>query len=418
MALNLRDRAKKAWNAFTSRDPTEEVWLKDYGMSYTYKPDRVQLNIVTERTFLASIINRIGVDVAALSFQHVRTDQNGIYLETIPSELNDCLTIEANKDQSGTDFIRDAAMSIMDEGCVALVPIEADLDPDTNGSFKIYSIRTGEILEWKPDMIRVRVYDDRAGIKKEIWVSKKTTAIIENPFYAVMNEPNSTLQRLNHKLNLLDRVDTQNSSGKLDLIIQLPYSVKSGKRQEMAEKRRKDLEVQLTSSAYGIGYIDSTERITQLNRAVENTLLTEIKDLKQEAMNQLNMTENILNGTASEEEQLSYYTRTVGVIAKAITDGLIRTFLTKTARTQGQTIRAFRNPFDYVPLTSLSNILVDMKREEIITGNEARSYLGVKPSNDPRANELRNANVSARDDQLPTQTEPTNQKEGENQNEV
>lgn len=418
MALKLRDRARKAWNAFTSRDPTEEVWVGDYGMSYTYKPDRVQLNIVTERTFLASIINRIGVDVASLSFQHVRTDQNGIYLETIPSELNDCLTIEANKDQSGTDFIRDTAMSIMDEGCVALVPIETDFDPDDSGGFKIYSIRTGEILEWKPDMVRVRVYDDRAGIKKELWVSKKTTAIIENPFYAVMNEPNSTLQRLNHKLNLLDRVDTENSSGKLDLIIQLPYSVKNPKKKELAENRRKDLEVQLTSSKYGVGYIDSTERITQLNRAVENTLLTEIKDLKQEAMNQLNMTENILNGTANEEEQLSYYTRTVGVLAKAITDGLIRTFLTKTARTQGQTIRAFRNPFDYVPLTSLSNILVDMKREEIITGNEARSYLGVKPSSDPRANELRNANVSARDDQLPTQVEPSNQKEGENQNEV
>ena len=416
MAFNLQDRARKAWNAFTSRDPTDDLLLGDYGMAYSYKPDRIQLNIITERTFLASIINRIGVDVASLSFQHVR-----IYLETIPSELNDCLTIEANKDQSGTDFIRDTAMSIMDEGCVALVPIESDLDPNTSGSYKIYSIRTGEILEWKPDIVRVRVYDDRDGIKKEIWVAKRNVAIIENPFYAVMNEPNSTLQRLNHKLSLLDRLDTDNSSGKLDLIIQLPYSVKNPKRKELAENRRKDLEVQLTSSKYGIGYIDSTERITQLNRAVENTLLTEIKDLKQEAMNQLNMTENILNGTANEEEQLSYYTRTVGVLAKAITDGLIRAFLTKTARTQGQTIRAFRNPFDYVPLTSLSNILVDMKREEIITGNEARSYLGVKPSDDPRANELRNANVSARDDQLPAQpTEPTepNEKGGDNQNEV
>lgn len=418
MAFNLRDRARKAWNAFTSRDPTDDLLLGDYGMAYSYKPDRIQLNIITERTFLASIINRIGVDVASLSFQHVRTDQNGIYLETIPSELNDCLTIEANKDQSGTDFIRDTAMSIMDEGCVALVPIESDLDPNTSGSYKIYSIRTGEILEWKPDIVRVRVYDDREGIKKEIWVAKRNVAIIENPFYAVMNEPNSTLQRLNHKLSLLDRLDTDNSSGKLDLIIQLPYSVKNPKRKELAENRRKDLEVQLTSSKYGIGYIDSTERITQLNRAVENTLLTEIKDLKQEAMNQLNMTENILNGTANEEEQLSYYTRTVGVLAKAITDGLIRAFLTKTARTQGQTIRAFRNPFDYVPLTSLSNILVDMKREEIITGNEARSYLGVKPSDDPRANELRNANVSARDDQLPAQPTEPNEKGGDNQNEV
>ena len=418
MAFNLRDRARKAWNAFTSRDPTDDLLLGDYGMAYSYKPDRIQLNIITERTFLASIINRIGVDVASLSFQHVRTDQNGIYLETIPSELNDCLTIEANKDQSGTDFIRDTAMSIMDEGCVALVPIEADLDPNTSGSYKIYSIRTGEILEWKPDIVRVRVYDDREGIKKEIWVAKRNVAIIENPFYAVMNEPNSTLQRLNHKLSLLDRLDTNNSSGKLDLIIQLPYSIRNPKRRDMAENRRKDLEVQLTSSKYGIGYIDSTERITQLNRAVENTLLTEIKDLKQEAMNQLNMTENILNGTANEEEQLSYYTRTVGVLAKAITDGLIRAFLTKTARTQGQTIRAFRNPFDYVPLTSLSNILVDMKREEIITGNEARSYLGVKPSDDPRANELRNANVSARDDQLPAQPTEPNEKGGDNQNEV
>ena len=418
MALKLRDRARKAWSAFTCRDPTEEVMIGEYGMSYTYKPDRIRLNIITERTFLASIINRIGVDVASLSFQHVRTDQNGIYLETINSDLNDCLTVEANKDQSGTDFIRDTAMSIMDEGGVALVPIEADFDPDKTNSYKIYAIRTGEILEWKPDFVRVRVYDDRVGIKKEIWVAKKNVAIIENPFYAVMNEPNSTLQRLNHKLSLLDRVDTENSSGKLDLIIQLPYSVRSKKRQELAENRRKDLEVQLTSSAYGIGYIDSTERITQLNRAVENTLLTEIKDLKQEAMNQLNMTENILNGTADEQEQLNYYTRTVGPIAKAITDGLIRAFLTKTARTQGQTIRAFRNPFDYVPLTSLSNILTDMKREEIITGNEARSYLGVKPSSDPRANELRNANVSARDDQLPTVVSSNKQQEGENQNEV
>lgn len=403
MSLSIKERFKKAWNAFSNRDPTEE-YVYDYGMSYSYKPDRFQLSPGNERTIIASIYTRIAIDVSSLNFQHIRTDQNGSFIETIGSTLNDCLTVEANKDQSGTDFIRDVVFSLLDEGSVAMVPIDTDIDPEKTDSYKILSMRTGQILEWAPDDIRVRVYDDNTGYKKDLWIPKRTCGIIENPLYSVMNEPNSTLQRLIHKLNLLDSMDDKNSSAKLDLIIQLPYAVKSKLRRNEANERLKDIEFQLQSSKYGIAYIDATERVTQLNRPVENTLQTQIEYLFNMLYFQLGLSENVLNGTASEQELMNYYTRTVGPIAKAITDAMIRSFLTKTARTQMQTIRAFRDPFVYVSVSDLANILNVFKRNEIITSNEARSVIGFKQMDDPRADELRNSNITARDDQLPTTT--------------
>lgn len=419
MGLGIQERFKKAWNVFANKDPTND-FKNGLGMSYSTKPDRVHLPLTTERTFLASVKNRIAVDVSSFRFKHVVINQNGEYQQTLPTPLNDCLTVEANKDQSGTDFIRDAALSLIDEGCIALVPIDTDIDPDDSSGYSIYSIRTGEILEWKPDMVRVRIYDDRKdqGTFKEVWCNKKNIAIIENPFYAVMNEPNSTLQRYNHKLSLLDRVDSVNSSGKLDLIIQLPYTVKGEKRKAQAEERRKNVEVQLTSSQYGIAYLDATERITQLNRPVENSLLEEIRDLKAQALNELNMTEALLNGSASEQELTNYFTRTIGIIVRAILDGMIRSFITKTARTQGKTIMAFRNPFEYMPASVLASTIVNFKREEIITGNEGRSLIGFLPSTDPRANELRNANVSSGNDQLNNTPNGDDKKKGDNQNEI
>lgn len=403
MSLSIKERFKKAWNAFSNRDPTEE-YVYDYGMSYSYKPDRFQLSPGNERTIIASIYTRIAIDVSSLNFQHIRTDQNGSFIETIPSTLNDCLTVEANKDQSGTDFIRDVVFSLLDEGSVAMVPIDTDIDPEKTDSYSILSIRTGQILEWAPDDVRVRVYNDNTGYKEDLWISKRKCGIIENPLYSVMNEPNSTLQRLIHKLNLLDTMDDKNSSAKLDLIIQLPYAVKSKLRRNEANERLKDIEFQLQSSKYGIAYIDATERVTQLNRPVENTLQTQIEYLFNMLYFQLGLSENVLNGTASEQELMNYYTRTVGPIAKAITDAMIRSFLTKTARTQMQTIRAFRDPFGYVSVSDLANILNVFKRNEIITSNEARSVIGFKQKNDPRADELRNSNITARDDQLPTST--------------
>lgn len=403
MSLSIKERFKKAWNAFSNRDPTEE-YVYDYGMSYSYKPDRFQLSPGNERTIIASIYTRIAIDVSSLNFQHIRTDQNGSFIETIGSTLNDCLTVEANKDQSGTDFIRDVVFSLLDEGSVAMVPIDTDIDPEKTDSYNILSMRTGQILEWAPDDIRVRVYNDNTGYKEDLWIPKRKCGIIENPLYSVMNEPNSTLQRLIHKLNLLDSMDDKNSSAKLDLIIQLPYAVKSKLRRNEANERLKDIEFQLQSSKYGIAYIDATERVTQLNRPVENTLQTQIEYLFNMLYFQLGLSENVLNGTASEQELMNYYTRTVGPIAKAITDAMIRSFLTKTARTQMQTIRAFRDPFVYVSVSDLANILNVFKRNEIITSNEARSVIGFKQMDDPRADELRNSNITARDDQLPTST--------------
>ena len=417
MALTISERFKKAWNVFANKDPTnDDYW--DRGMAYSLKPDRVHLTIVSERTFLASVKNRIAVDVSSFKFQHIETDQNGIYQKTLNTGLNDCLSVEANKDQSGRDFLRDAALSLVDEGCIALVPVITSLNPDRYGGYDIYSIRTAPILEWRPNQVRVKVYDDNDGISKEIWCNKKNVAIIENPFYAVMNEPNSTLQRLNHKLALLDKMDQTNSSGKLDMIIQLPYTLKSERKKEEARSRTKEIEMQLTSSPYGIAYVDAAERITQMNRPVTNSLLDEIRDLKAQALNELNMTEALLNGSANEQEITNYFTRTVGPIVQAILDGMNRSFLTKTARTQGKIVMAFRDVFAYVPPTSLATMLVNFKREEIITGNEARSYLAMLPSNDPRADELRNANVSSGNDQLGKTPSKEETMKGDNQNEV
>ena len=414
MRENLSNRLKKAWNAFFSRDPTVSVdryW--DYGPGYSIKPDRIRLNLGNERTIIASIYNRIGIDVASNTIRHVKVDQNGSFIEEMKSSLNECLSFEANIDQTGRSLIQDIAMSLCDEGCVAIVPVDTDKNP-LKGSYEILTLRTAEIIEWYPRHVRLRAYNDRTGQREEFVMPKSDVAIVENPLYSVMNEPNSTLRRLNHKLSLLDTVDEQNSSGKLDLLIQLPYTVKSEMQKKRSEQRRKDIEVQLTSSKYGIAYIDATERVTQLNRPVENTLQTQIESLTRMLYSQLGLTENIINGTATEEEYINYYNRTIEPITSAITDAMNKAFLTKTARTQGQRIMSFRDPFKNTTSINLANILNTFKRDEIITSNEARAKIGFKPSSDPRAEELRNANITARDDQLSNTPSQSNEEENQN----
>ena len=338
--------------------------------------------------------NRIALDVAAVAIRHVRLDENGRYLEDMNSDLNNCLSLEANVDQTARAFIQDVVISMLDEGCVAIVPIETDVDPDDNGSFKIFSMRTGQILQWMPQHIRVRVYNDRTGMKEDIVVSKESVAIIENPLYSVINEPNSTMQRLIHKLNLLDAVDEQSSSGKLDLIIQLPYVIKTEARRQQAENRRRDIENQLSGSKYGIAYTDGTERITQLNRSVENNLMKQIEYLTNTLYSQLGMTTTVFDGTADEQTMLNYNNRTVEVFLSAITVEMKRKFLTKTARSQRQSIEFFRDPFRLVPVNELAEIADKFTRNEIMTSNEIRQVIGMKPSKDPRADELRNKNLN------------------------
>lgn len=392
MENSIRSRVKRAWNIFMNRDPSREY--RDTGMSSYYRPDRPRFTRGNEQSIVTSVYNRIALDVASVAIRHVRLDDNGRYLEDINSGLNSCLTLEANLDQTGRAFIQDAVMSMFDEGCVALVPVDTDVDPEATDSYKIESIRTGKIVEWKPRHVRVRLYNDRTGVKEEVLLRKDTVAIIENPLYAVINEPNSTMQRLIRKLNLLDVVDEQSSSGKLDLIIQLPYVIKTEARRQQAENRRKDIENQLAGSKYGIAYTDGTERITQLNRSVENNLLKQVEYLTSMLYSQLGITQAILDGTADEKTMLNYNNRTIEPILSAIVDEMKRKFLTQTARSQKQSIMFFRDPFRLVPVNELAEIADKFTRNEIMTSNEIRQVIGMKPSKDPRADELRNKNLN------------------------
>lgn len=395
--MRFSDRLKHSWNAFFSRDPT--YIYRDTGPSYSYRPDRPRFTRGNERSIVTSIYNRIALDVAAVSIQHVRLDDSGRFLEPINSGLNNCLTLEANIDQTSRAFIQDVVISMFDEGCVAIVPVDTSSDPE-KGSYDIETMRTGQIIEWYPRHVKVRVYNDRTGQKEDIVCSKDTVAIIENPLFAVINEPNSTMQRLIRKLNLLDYIDEQSGSGKLDLIIQLPYLVKTETKRQQAEKRRQDIEDQLTGSKYGIAYTDATERITQLNRPVENNLMKQIEYLTSMLNSQLGITTTIMDGTADEKTMLNYNNRTVEPIVSAIVDAMKRTFLTKTARSQKQSILFFRDPFKLVPVNDLSEIADKFTRNEIMTSNEIRQIVGMRPSDDPRADELRNANINQSNEEI------------------
>lgn len=401
-------RLKHAWNAFFNKDPTD--YYKNVGTSYTYRPDRPRLTRGNERSIVTSVYNRIGLDASSVSIQHVRLDENNRFLSVIDSGLNNCLTVEANLDQTGRAFIQDIVMSMLDEGSVAIVPVDTTFNPEITGSYDILSMRTGQILEWYPSHVKVRVYNEKTGRKEDIVVPKSTVGIVENPLYAVINEPNSTMQRLIRKLNLLDVVDEQSSSGKLDLIIQLPYVIKTEARRQQAENRRKDIENQLAGSKYGIAYTDGTERITQLNRSVENNLMKQIEYLTSMLYSQLGITQSILDGTADDKTMLNYYNRTIEPILSAIVDEMKRKFLTKTARSQLQSILFFRDPFKLVPVNEISEIADKFTRNEIMTSNEIRQIIGMKPSDDPKADELRNKNLSQPKDD---QTDPSNDATGE-----
>ena len=392
MESTMGSRLKHAWNAFFNRDPTN--YYNDYGSGSSYRPDRVRLTRGNERSIVTSIYNRIALDVSAIDFKHCKLDENGRYLKDISSHLNNCLTLEANIDQTARAFILDVVMSLFDEGCVAMVPIDTTLDPKVTSSYDILSVRTGKILEWYPRNVKVRVYNDKTGNKEDIVLPKSMVSIIENPLYAIVNEPNSTMQRLIRKLNLLDVIDEQSSSGKLDLIIQLPYLIKTEARRQQAEQRRKDIEMQLAGSKYGIAYTDGTEKITQLNRSVENNLLKQIEYLTSMLYSQLGITQSVLDGTADEQTMLNYYNRTIEPIVAAIVDEMNRKFLTKTARSQGQTIKSFRDPFKLVPVNNIAEIADKFTRNEILSSNEIRQIIGMKPSDDPKADQLVNSNIS------------------------
>lgn len=387
--MGFTDRLKHAWDAFRNRDPTSY----DYGISYSYRPDRVRFTRGNDRSILTSVLNRIAMDAAAIDIQHVRLDKNGRYKETIDSGLNQCLNVEANIDQSGRAFRQDIFASLLDEGCVAIVPVETSVDPK-RGSYSIDSMRVGKVIEWFPEHVRVRLYNQKVGKHEEIVLPKKIVALPENPFYAAMNEPNSTAQRLMRKLSLLDVVDEHNCSGKLDLIIQLPYVVKNDLRRTQADRRRKDVEDQLASSKYGVAYIDGTESVTQLNRPIENNLMKQIEYLQNLFYSQLGMTATVMDGTADEKTMLNYNNRAIEPIISAVVDEMKRKFLTKTARSQRQSIVFFRDPFRLVPVNDLAEIADKMTRNEIMTSNEIRQVIGMKPSEDPNADTLRNKNLS------------------------
>lgn len=383
---------KHAWNAFFSRAPT--VIYRDIGAGSGYRPDRHRLSRGNEQSIVTAIINRMAIDAASIEIKHVKLDDDDRYLSDVNSGLNYCLNTEANIDQTGRAFRQDFFMSMLDEGVIAVVPVDTDTDPDETGSYTIESLRVGKIVEWYPQNVKVQVYNDRTGRKEELIYHKKNAAIMENPFYSVMNEKNSVVKRLIHKLNLLDAIDEQSGSGKLDLIIQLPYVVKSDTRRAQAEQRRSDIENQLSDSKYGIAYVDATERITQLNRPVENNLMKQIEYLTSMLYGQLGITQSIMDGTADEQTMLNYFTRTIEPIVATAVDEMIRTFLTKTARTQKHTIMYFRDPFKLVPVEKIAEIGDSLTRNEIATSNEMRQKIGWKPSKDPRADELRNKNLS------------------------
>lgn len=389
------ERLKHAWNAFKSRDPTElESPTEFYQHGSTFKPDRIRFRYSVEKTLMASIVNRIAMDVAAIPIRHVRLDNRGNLSAIMETSLDYVFTTEANKDQTGRAFIQDVVMSMCDEGCVAIVPIDTTLDPRLSGSYEIQSMRVGKITQWYPDDVRVRLYNDTRGLYEEIVVPKKMTGVIENPLYAVMNEPNSTLQRLIRKLNLLDSIDEQAASAKLNMIIQLPYTIKSQARQEQAEKRRADIESQLVESKYGIAYTDATEKITQLNRSVENDMLGQIEYLTKLFFNQLGISEGVFYGTANDAEMENYYNRTIEPIISTITDECSRKFITKTGRSQGQDLMFFRDPFKLIPITEIAEITDKLTRNEVLTSNEIRAKIGFEPADDPKADELRNSNIA------------------------
>ena len=391
--MGIRDRLQHAWNAFVYND-NNYVDPQNLGGLSTFKPDRVHFSRGVERSIVTSVYNRLALDVSSIAIKHVRLDENGRFKEEVDSGLQNCLNVEANIDQTGRAFLQDVVMSMLDEGCVAIVPVDTTIDPAKSGSYEINTMRTGKILEWYPAHVRVRVYNDRKGIHEEVVLPKSAVAIIENPLYAVINEPNSTMQRLIRKLNLLDVVDEQTSSGKLDLIIQLPYVIKSEARRKQAEERRKDIEMQLSGSKYGIAYTDGTERITQLNRPAENNLMKQVEYLTSMLYSQLGLTQSIMDGSADDKTMLNYYNRTVEPILAAITDEIKRKFLTKTARAQKQTVMYFRDPFKLTPVVDLAEIADKFTRNEIMTSNEIRQIVGMKPADDPSADELRNKNLN------------------------
>ena len=396
MELTIGSRLKHAWTAFMNRDPTADY--RDTGPGYSTRPDRTRLTRGNERSIVTSIYNRIAIDVAAINVNHCRIDENDRFVENMSSSLNTCLNLEANIDQTGRAFMQDVVMSLLDEGCVAIVPVETTIDPSISSSYDILSMRTGKILEWKPKHIRVRVYNEQTGQREDITVPKKNVAIIENPLYAVMNEPNSTMQRLIRKLNLLDAVDEQSGSGKLDMIIQLPYVIKTEARRKQADKRIKDIEDQL-KGPYGIAYTDGTEKIVQLNRPIENNLMKQIEYLTNMLYSQLGITQTVLDGTADEQTMLNYHSRTIEPIISAIVDEMKRKFLTKTARSQRQTIKFFRDPFRLVPIGNIAEIADKFTRNEVLTSNEIRQIVGMKPSDDPKADRLVNSNLNQPEEQ-------------------
>ena len=396
--MSFGSRLKHAWNAFTNRDPTSKGIGP--GVGYSYRPDRPRFTRGNEKSLTTSVYNRIALDVAAIGIKHCKLDKNNRYIEDVNSGLNNCLNLEANIDQTGRSFIQDVVMSMLDEGCVAIVPVDTTFNPNDTNSYDIQTMRTAKIIEWKPTSVKVRIYNDRTGEKEELWVPKKTVAIIENPLYAVVNEPNSTMQRLVRKLNLLDIIDEQSGSGKLDLIIQLPYVIKTEARRVQAEQRRKDIEEQLSGSKYGIAFTDGTEHVTQLNRSLDNNLMKQIEYLTSMLYSQLGITQTILDGTADEKTMLNYYNRSIEPIVSAIVDELKRKFLTKTARSQGQSIVAFRDPFKLVPVNNIAEIADKFTRNEIMTSNEIRQIIGMKPSNDPKADMLLNSNLNHTPEEL------------------
>ena len=403
MELALGNRLKHAFNAFMNRDPT---YYRNIGSGYSIRPDRPRLSRGNERSIVTSIFNRIAIDVSNIDIKHCRLDNNGRFIEEIDSGLNNCLGLEANIDQTGRAFIQDTVMSMLDEGCVAIVPVDTTLNPKITNSYDILSMRTGKIIEWYPAHVKVRVYNDKTGEKEDIILPKKQVGIIENPLYAVVNEPNSNMQRLIRKLSLLDVTDEQTASGKLDLIIQLPYAVKSDLRKRQADDRVKAIEDQLATNKYGIAYIDGTEKVTQLNRSVENNLLKQIEYLTGMAFSQIGITQSILDGSADEKTMLNYYNRTIDPIISVIVDEMKRKFLTKTARSQQQSILYFRDPFKLVPVNDIAEIADKFTRNEIMTSNEIRQIVGMKPSDDPKADELRNSNISQSKEEDPMMNDP------------
>lgn len=404
MPNSFGDRLRHAWNAIRYGD-SSQAYI-NFGPGYTIRPDLFRLKMGTETSLVSSIYTRIGIDVAGIPIQHVRLDKDGRYLETIDSGLNNCLTLEANIDQTGRAFIQDAVMSMCDEGVVALVPIDTTMNPNLTGSYDIITMRTAKIISWHPKHVRVSLYNDETGFKQDITLPKSVVAIVENPLYAVMNEPNSTLQRLVTKLNLLDVIDQQSGSGKLDLIIQLPYVVKTEARRQQAENRRADIESQLKDSKYGIAYTDGTEKITQLNRPAENNLMGQIEFLTSMLYSQLGLTKAVFDGTADEKEMLNYYNRSIEPILAAVIDAMKRVFITKTGRTQGQSIEALRDPFKLVPVSQIADIADKFTRNEILTSNELRQIVGRKPSSESSADELRNKNLNQPDSQSQSEPEP------------